>query len=42
MMESGYRAVKQYLDDGSGFRGSKELQGEVERVSSEDDEIIPS
>ena len=32
MMESGYRAVKQYLDDGSGFGGSKDLQNEVERV----------
>ena len=32
VMESGYRAVKQYLDDGSGFGGSKDLQNEVERV----------
>ena len=32
VMESGYKAVRQYLDDGTGFRGSKELQMEVERV----------
>ena len=32
VMESGYKAVRQYLDDGTGFRGSKELQQEVERV----------
>ena len=31
-MESGYKAVRQYLDDGTGFRGSKELQMEVESV----------
>ena len=32
VIESGYKAVKQYLEDGSGFRGSKELQSENERV----------
>ena len=32
VMENGYRAVKQYLEDGSGFGGSKDLQNEVERV----------
>ena len=32
VMENGYRAVKQYLGDGSGFGGSKDLQNEVERV----------
>ena len=35
VMESGYKAVRQYLDDGTGFRGSKELQMEVERLERE-------
>ena len=31
-MESGYKAVKQYLEDGTGFRRSKELEVELEQL----------
>ena len=34
-MESGYKAVKQYLDDGSRFCGSKDLQEENEQLRNE-------
>ena len=32
VMESGYKAVKQYLEDGTGFRRSKELEVELEQL----------
>ena len=34
-MESGYKAVKQYLEDGTGFRRSKELEVELEQLKKQ-------